>query len=117
MSEETVSDVFEPPKYIDQLIGAINDGARSAQAGALAFSAVGLYLLATAFATTDEDLLLEHTTTIAQIGVQMPVVFSFAIAPLVFVATHVFTLIRYDMLAVNLRQFRNVQRSSPILLC
>jgi uncharacterized protein YjbI with pentapeptide repeats len=97
---------FELPKYLAGLIGAINDGAKTAQTGALAFSAVGLYLLATALSTTDEDLLLQHTTSIAQLGVQVPVVFSFAIAPLVFVALHVFTLVRYDMLSTNLRQFR-----------
>src|SRR5689334_22625319 len=97
---------FEPPKYIDKLIAAINDGAKAAQTGALAFSAVGLYLLATALATTDEGLLLNHTTSIAQLGVQASPVFSLAIAPLVFVALHAFTLFRYAMLTVNLRQFR-----------
>jgi hypothetical protein len=90
----------------ESLIAAINDGAKTAQTGALAFSAVGLYLLATALSTTDEDLLLQHTTSIAQLGVQVPVVFSFAVAPLVFVALHVFTLVRYDMLATNVQQFR-----------
>ena len=39
-------------------------------------------------------------------GVQVPVVFSFAIAPAVFVLVHVYTLIRFDMLTANLRQFR-----------
>jgi uncharacterized protein YjbI with pentapeptide repeats len=99
-------DAFEPPKYIASLIAAINDGAKAAQTGALAFSAIGLYLIATAFSTTDEDLLLQHTTSIAQFGVQVSVVFSLAIAPLIFVALHIFTLIRYDLLATNLRQFR-----------
>ena len=98
---------FEPPKYIASLIAAINDGAKTAQTGALAFSAVGLYLIAAALSTTDEDLLLEHTTSIAQLGVQVPVVFTFAMAPFVFVALHASTLIRYDMLAANLRQFRD----------
>ena len=37
---------------------------------------------------------------------QVPVVFSFAIAPLVLLFLHAYTLIRYDMLAANLRQFR-----------
>jgi hypothetical protein len=101
-----VDDAFEPPKYISSLIAAANDGAKSAQTGALAFSLVGLYLLATAFSTTDEDLLLEHTVSVSQIGVQVPVVFSFAIAPAVFLFLHAYTLIRYDMLAANLRQFR-----------
>jgi hypothetical protein len=54
---------FEPPKYIASLIAAVNDGAKSAQLGALAFTAIGLFLLATAFSATDEDLLLNRTLT------------------------------------------------------
>jgi hypothetical protein len=96
---------FKPPEYIASLIAAINDGAKAAQTGALAFSVVGLYLIVTAVSTTDEDLLLEHTTSIAQLGVQVPVVFSFAIAPLVFVVLHVLTLTRFGMLATNLQHF------------
>src|SRR4029077_6781751 len=86
-----------------------------AQTGALAFTLVGLYLLATAFSTTDEDLFLQHTMPVSQIGVQVPVVLSFAIAPAIFLFLHVYTLIRYDMLAANLRQFRiDLQLSVPI---
>jgi hypothetical protein len=81
---------FEPPNYVRELIAAINDGAKSAQTGMIAFSIVGLYLLATAFSTTDEDLFLEHTVQISQIGVQVPVVFSFAIAPAVFLFLHAY---------------------------
>jgi uncharacterized protein YjbI with pentapeptide repeats len=80
---------------------------RRRKPGRSPFSAVGLYLLATALSTTDEDLLLQHTTSIAQLGVQVPVVFSFAIAPLVFVALHAFALVRYDMLSTNMQQFRS----------
>ena len=96
---------FEPPNYLASLIGAVNDGAKAAQGGALAFLLVGIYLLATAFSASDEDLLLGKTVTISQIGASLPVSFSFAIAPLVFVFLHVYTLVRYDMLAANVRQF------------
>lgn len=48
---------FEAPTYIRELIAAINDGAKSAQLGALAFTAIGVFLLATALSATDEDLL------------------------------------------------------------
>ena len=96
---------FEPPKYIDALIKAINEGAKAAQAGLLFLTLVALYLLATSFATTDEDLLLNHTTVISQVGVTVPVLASFVVAPLVFLGLHAFTLIRYDMLAANLRHF------------
>lgn len=97
---------FEPPKYIASLTAAINDGAKAAQTGAFAFALVGLFLLATAFSATDEDLLLDRTLAIAQLGAAIPVTVSFAMMPILFVALHVFTLIRYDMLAANLRQFR-----------
>jgi uncharacterized protein YjbI with pentapeptide repeats len=97
---------FEPPKYVSSLIAAINDGAKSAQAGALIFLALGVYLLAVAISTTDEDLLLAHTTNLAQLGVQVAPAVSLGIAPLVFVAVHVFTLVRYDLLGANLRHLR-----------
>lgn len=86
-------DAFEPPKYLANLITGVNDGAKSAQTGALGFTLVGLYLLATAFSTTDEDLLLQHTTSVSQIGVQVPVISSLAIAPVVFLFLHIYTLI------------------------
>jgi hypothetical protein len=61
-------DPFAAPPYIKDLIAAINDGAKSAQLGALAFTAIGLFLLATAFSATDEDLLLNRALTISQLG-------------------------------------------------
>ena len=53
---------------------------------------VGVYLLATAFSASDEDLLRGRTVTISQIGATLPVSFSFAIAPFVFVFLHIYTL-------------------------
>lgn len=106
---------FEPPKYLASLIAAINDGAKAAQGGALGFLLVGIYLLASAFSSSDEDLLLGKTVIISQIGASLPVSFSFAIAPLVFVFLHVYTLLRYDMLAANVRQFlRELRDSVPL---
>jgi hypothetical protein len=98
---------FEPPKYIEKPIATINDGAKSAQLGALTFAAIGLFLLATAFSATDEDLLLNRALTISQLGgTAVPVVFAFGLAPAVFVVAHFYTLIRYDILTGNLRRFR-----------
>ena len=99
---------FEPLKYLASLIAAVNDGAKSAQLGALPFSPIGLFLLATAFSATDEDLLLNRALTISQLGgTAVPVVFAFGLAPAIFVAAHFYTLIRYDMLAGNVRRFRD----------
>ena len=103
---------FEPPKYVTSLIAAVNDGAKAAQAGMLFYLLVGFYLLATAFSSTDEDLLLGKAVTIAQIGASLPVSFSFAIAPFVFVFLHVYSLTRFDMLAINLRFLRDELRAT-----
>jgi len=106
------TDGFEPPKYLASLITAINDGAKAAQSGGLVFALVGVYLLATAFSASDEDLLRGRAVTISQIGASLPVSFSFAIAPLVFVFLHIYTLARYDMLTANVSQFlAEMQRS------
>jgi len=111
------SDGFEPPKYLASLIAAVNDGAKAAQAGALVFALVGVYLLATAFSANDEDLLRGRTVTISQIGATLPVSFSFAIAPFVFVFLHFYTLARYDMLAANVRQFlAELPRTVPVAI-
>ena len=99
------TEAFEPPKYLTSLIAAVNDGAKAAQGGAFLFLLVGLYLLATAFSASDEDLLLGKAVTISQIGASLPVSFSFAIAPLVFVFLHIYALVRYDMLAANVRHY------------
>jgi hypothetical protein len=72
---------FEPPQYRTSLIAAVNDGAKAVQGGALLFLLIGIYLLATAFSTSAEDLLLGKTVTIVQMGAALPVSFFFAIAP------------------------------------
>jgi hypothetical protein len=92
---------FEPPAYIASLITSINDGAKAAQTGGLFMLAVAVYL--TVIATTDEVLLRGTFVEFSQIGVKVPVVASYALAPIVFLFLHVHTLIRYDMLAENLR--------------
>ena len=97
---------FDPPPYIEKLISAINDGAKSAQLGAVAFIFIGLFLLATSFSATDEDLLIGKSISISQLGgVTVPVVLSFGFMPAIFLALHLYTLIRFDLLMQNLRHF------------
>ncbi|MFO0185201.1 MAG: pentapeptide repeat-containing protein [Alphaproteobacteria bacterium] len=97
---------FDPPAYIGKLISAINDGAKSAQLGAVAFVFIGLFLLATSFSATDEDLLIGKSISISQLGgVTVPVVLSFGFMPAIFLALHLYTLIRFDLLMQNLRYF------------
>jgi hypothetical protein len=104
-------DGFEPPKYLASLVASIDDGAKTAQAGALLFALAGVYLAAAAFSATDSDLLRGTALTISQIGASLPPSFSFAIAPIIFVFLHVYTLARYHMLAANVRQFQRPTES------
>jgi hypothetical protein len=98
---------FDPPPYISRLISAINDGAKSAQLGVVAFVFIGLFLLATSFSATDEDLLIGKSISISQLGgVAVPVALSFGFMPAIFVALHLYTLIRFDLLMQNLRYFQ-----------
>lgn len=103
---------FEPPAYISSLIASINDGARAAQTGGLFMLAIAVYLMATMISTSDEVLLRGSFVDFSQIGVKVPVVASYALAPLVFLFLYVHTLIRYDMLAENLRLFDRELRTS-----
>lgn len=106
---------FQPPAYIASLIASINDGARAAQTGGLFMLAIAVYLMATVISTTDEVLLRGTFVNFSQIGVQVPVVASYALAPLVFLFLYVHTLIRYDMLAENLRLLgRELRTALPI---
>jgi hypothetical protein len=104
---------FDQPPYISKLIGAINDGAKSAQLGALVFVFIGLFLLATSFSATDEDLLIGTSISISQLGgVAVPVALSFGFMPAIFVALHLYTLIRFDLLMQNLRYFQAELRAT-----
>lgn len=105
---------FEPPKYLQSLVASINDGAKAAQTGAFLLLFVGLYLAATVISTSDEDLLREATRPLSQLGVAVPVVIAYALAPVVFLFLHVHTLIRYDLLAGNLRLFNADARRLPL---
>ena len=49
-------------------------------------------------------LLLGHMTPVAQLGIQLPIVFSFAIAPMIFVLLHLYLLLRYGMVRANVQQ-------------
>lgn len=96
---------FDPPDYIVKLIASLNDAARSAYVGTTWFLGVGLYLAAISISITDEEILLGHSTSIAQLSVSVPLLVNFGIAPLVFVVLHIMTLFRYYALMVQLRDF------------
>jgi hypothetical protein len=91
-----VSTDFEPPKYIQSLIGATTTPPR-------------------VISTTDEDLLRGTAVQLSQLGVRTPVAIAYALAPVVFLFLHVHTLIRFGMLAANLRLLTSeLARAMPL---
>lgn len=96
---------IDVPETIKRLAAAINDGAGSAQRVLVLFALLGLYLVATAFSTTDYDFLLGASKPIAQLDVQVPIVVSFAVAPVLFFLAHAFALTRFEFLARELSTF------------
>lgn len=90
---------------LQQLAETITSKARAAQTGAFTFSFVGLLILALAFSTTDLDIITDHAQPLPEINLLMPAAVTFTFGPLLFVALHAFTLIRYDMLADDIETF------------
>jgi hypothetical protein len=82
---KTMMETFEPPKYLTGPIA----GERLGEVGTAwhwRSSRSGLFLQATEFSATDEDLLLNRALTSSQLdGTAVPVVFAFGSAPAVFV--------------------------------
>lgn len=95
-----------PPKYLGQLIGSINDGAKAAQTSALFLAFLGLYLSAIAISVSDEDLLNATAIQLSQLGgVSIPVIVSFLLGPILFLLLHASLMMRYGMLVTGLRRF------------
>jgi uncharacterized protein YjbI with pentapeptide repeats len=97
---------FQVPSYLLDLTRALNDAAKSAQSSIFAFAGVAFYLLATGLLTSDLDILLDRSMHVSQLGVEVPIVFSFAIAPFILLLLHLYTLARFDSLADTLVVFR-----------
>ncbi|MFM7609019.1 MAG: hypothetical protein ACKO9A_09145, partial [Alphaproteobacteria bacterium] len=77
---------------------------------------LGLFLLATSFSASDEDLLIGKSISIAQLGgAAVPVALSFGFMPAIFLALHLYALISFDMLTQNLRYFNaDLQAMVPL---
>jgi hypothetical protein len=101
-------ETFESPNIANS-IETLKDFVKEAQAGAaigaLTFSSVGVLLLTIAFSLTDQDLLLEHSSAIAPLGIQLSPELIFAFGPLLFMFLHAISLVRWDRVNVTLGYF------------
>ena len=92
--------------YLEQLISSINDSARNARTAMTTLLVVVIYLGAACLAANHEALLREGAMNIPQVGISLPLVATFALAPPILVFLHLTLLIQLDLLAQKLREFR-----------
>ena len=100
--------------YLEQLIASINDSARTARTAMTTLLVVIVYLGAASLAADHEALLREGAMNIPQVGISLPLVSSFALAPPILVFLHITLLIQLDLLARKLRQFKGEIARIPV---
>src|SRR6516225_8727415 len=71
----------------------------------LSYLFVLFYLGVAAGAVTHADLLLENPVRLPFLNIELPLLAFFALAPLLFVITHVYTLVNLALLADRVREF------------
>lgn len=84
--------------YVGKLVDAINDNAKIARTTGLALLLTGLYLIAAIFSASDEAILRGAPARVGQLGIEIPLVLSFSIAPPIFAFLHIHALIQFDHL-------------------
>ena len=107
--------VSDQETYINNLIAAVNESARTARNSGSLLLITALYLAVVVLATDDETLLREGATEFAQIGVKFPVVSSYALVPIVFLFFHARTLIQFDFTAIKLCKLEDELRAAGIV--
>lgn len=100
--------------YLEQLIASINDSARTARTAMTTLLIVMIYLGAACLAADHEALLREGAMTIPQVGISLPLVSSFALAPPILLFLHLTLLIQLDLLTPKLRLFNEEIARIPV---
>lgn len=98
VAAEAVAIRPEAKDYVGKLVDAINDNAKIARTTGLALLLTGLYLIAAIFSASDEAILRGSTARVGQLGIEIPLVLSFSIAPPIFAFLHINALIQFDHL-------------------
>jgi uncharacterized protein YjbI with pentapeptide repeats len=89
---------------LDQLVEAVRAASGETRTALVTFTAFAVYVAVTVAATTDVQLLIGGTVTMPLLGVGLPIVGFFMVAPLVLLALHFNLLLQFRGLSVRLQR-------------
>jgi hypothetical protein len=120
MPEEILPGANESPSAAEKFAGQSHDlnalrnavvDAASVGAGIwLSYLFVLLYIAIAAGGITHKDLLLENAVKLPFLGVELPLVAFFFLAPILFIVSHGYTLVHFVMLAAKVGKFEEELR-------
>jgi uncharacterized protein YjbI with pentapeptide repeats len=120
MPEEILPGANESPSAAEKFAGQSHDlnalrnavvDAASVGAGIwLSYLFVLLYIAIAAGGVTHKDLLLENAVKLPFLGVDLPLVAFFFLAPILFIVSHGYTLVHFVMLAAKVGKFEEELR-------
>ncbi|MGH6937266.1 MAG: hypothetical protein ACRED2_14065 [Methylocella sp.] len=90
---------------LDALRKAVVDAASVGEGIWLSYLFVLLYIAIAAGGVTHKDLLLENAVKMPFLGVELPLVAFFFLAPILFIVSHGYTLVHFVMLAAKVGKF------------
>jgi hypothetical protein len=86
---------------LDALRKTVEDAAAVSAGFWLSYLFVLFYIAIAAGAVTHKDLLLENSVKLAFLGVDLPLVAFFVLAPILFIVSHAYTLVHFVMLGAK----------------
>jgi uncharacterized protein YjbI with pentapeptide repeats len=95
------------PASVGDLLKASNDQSAQARTTWFTFLLLGVYLAVAVASTTHKQLLLEAPIALPLLGVTLPMVAFFELAPWLFVLAHFFMLVQVYLLSRTLNTFNN----------
>jgi len=112
-NEALVEDLAKNAHDLDAVRKSVDDAASIS--GTLWFSYLFtlLYIAIAAGAVTHKDLLLENPVKLPFLNVELPLVAFFALAPILFIIAHAYTLMHFVMLAAKVGTYDTELRKKP----
>jgi hypothetical protein len=112
-NEALVKDLAKKAHDLDAVRKSVDDAASIS--GTLWFSYLFtlLYIAIAAGAVTHKDLLLENPVKLPFLNVELPLVAFFALAPILFIIAHAYTLMHFVMLAAKVGTYDTELRKKP----
>lgn len=102
-------------KELEDLLAALNHSAERMQALWFSFMGISLYVILTALTTTHRMLLLEEAQTLPILGMKVPLLPFYILAPIIFIVVHFYALLMLVLLARSAKAFEDqLQQALPL---